>query len=376
MQILRNVKFSTAMKKQINLGRSKNLDLKNKEIKDNEIKTILGIGSPLIDICAETNSETLTKYGLEFGRTVLSDEQKRPFFNIIEKSDDVTYIPGGSVCNSIRVTNWMLKNNENYKCAMLGSVGNDTNGQRIIDLLDSQNIIPLLEIQENKISGRCAVGIYNKERCLMPELNASGDLTLNYIESMENEINKHECLLVEGYFVDKKGTPIVKNLVENFQKRKKPIVFTLSAVFIIELYYNNILEIGKNSDIIFCNKEEAECFSKMNNNIDLKEISLVMHRLLENNNDKIIIITCGEDPVIASFYSAKDKKIEFFINAPSKIPKEQIIDTNGCGDSFVGGFLAKYIQNETIEECLKAGNWASSVILRNIGCSFPEKCEY
>jgi adenosine kinase len=370
MQILRNAKFSTSIK---------NLNLKSKgnEIaNENKIKTILGIGSPLIDICAQTNSETLTKYGLEFGRTVLADEEKRPFFNVLERSADVTYIPGGSVCNSIRVMNWMLKNNENYKCAMLGSVGNDTNGKRIIELLNSQNILTLLEIQNNKISGRCAVGIYNKERCLMPEINASEDLTLNFIESMENEINHHEYLLVEGYFVDKKGTPVVKKLVQNFQERKKPIVFTLSAVFVIELYYDSILEVAKFSDIIFCNKEEAECFSRKDKNTDLEEISLEMHRLLDSKKDRIIIITCGEDPVFASIYSAENKKVDFYINAPSKIPNEEIIDTNGCGDSFVGGFLAKFIQNESIEECLKAGNWASSVIIRNIGCSFPEECEY
>ena len=38
--------------------------------------------------------------------------------------------------------------------------------------------------------------------------------------------------------------------------------------------------------------------------------------------------------------------------------------------------LLKYLQEESLEECLKPGNWASSVIITNIGCSFPETCEY
>ena len=97
MKISNEIKSSNSLK---------NLSSKNT---DQNIKTILGIGSPLIDISAQTNIETLTKYGLEFGRTVLADDHKRPFFDVLEKSSDVRYIPGGSVCNSIRVTNWFLK---------------------------------------------------------------------------------------------------------------------------------------------------------------------------------------------------------------------------------------------------------------------------
>lgn len=377
------------------------------------IKSLLGLGSPLIDISANTNIETLNQYGLEFGRTVLADDQKRPFFEILEKSKDVRYIPGGSVCNSIRVTNWILQNrqkkdnylinNNEYKCAMLGCVGRDENGQRIINLLNDNNIQTLLEIHDSKISGRCAVGIFNKERCLMPEINASADLSEKFIDSMLNEINSHDCLLIEGYYVDEKGTPIVRKLVQNFEERQKSIIITLSATFIINLHYEKILEISNKSDIIFCNKEEAECFVKIPNNSlyekkennnktndtdyeKIEDIAFEMHKILNKYKetqkeikiikDRLIIITCGKDPVVGSLYKSQKEEIEFFVDAPQNISNDDIIDTNGCGDSFVGGFMAKYLEGENIQDCLKAGNWASSIIIKNIGCSFPEKCEY
>ena len=45
------------------------------------------------------------RFGLKFGKAIRPDRKKRGFFDSLEESEDVSFIPGGSVCNSIRVTN-------------------------------------------------------------------------------------------------------------------------------------------------------------------------------------------------------------------------------------------------------------------------------
>lgn len=43
-------------------------------------------------------------------------------------------------------------------------------------------------------------------------------------------------------------------------------------------------------------------------------------------------------------------------------------------EAFVGGFLSQYIQGKSLIDCARAGNFASSVIIKNIGATFPETC--
>lgn len=59
------------------------------------------------------------------------------------------------------------------------------------------------------------------------------------------------------------------------------------------------------------------------------------------------------------------------------LPKEALVDTNGAGDAFVGGFLAKLSQAADLAECVRAGNWAARQIIQVSGCKIPEgACTY
>jgi adenosine kinase len=50
----------------------------------------------------------------------------------------------------------------------------------------------------------------------------------------------------------------------------------------------------------------------------------------------------------------------------------EIVDTNGAGDSFAGGFLAYFVKGAPIEKCVDAGSYAAAAILRERGCSVPQ----
>ena len=47
------------------------------------------------------------------------------------------------------------------------------------------------------------------------------------------------------------------------------------------------------------------------------------------------------------------------------------MDTNGAGDSFVGGFLAYKALNKSLDECIDAGIYAAHEIIKLSGCAFP-----
>lgn len=68
-------------------------------------KYILAIGNPIIDISAKADESTIKKYNLGFGRTVFRNDENEGIYSFLESQSDVTYIPGGSVTNSIRIAN-------------------------------------------------------------------------------------------------------------------------------------------------------------------------------------------------------------------------------------------------------------------------------
>lgn len=53
-----------------------------------------------------------------------------------------------------------------------------------------------------------------------------------------------------------------------------------------------------------------------------------------------------------------------------EIPVDEIVDTNGAGDAFVGGFLSQFIQEKSLETCVRAGIFAAREVIKRSGCSF------
>ena len=58
------------------------------------------------------------------------------------------------------------------------------------------------------------------------------------------------------------------------------------------------------------------------------------------------------------------------------IDPSHIVDTNGAGDAFVGGFLAMYVKDQPLEKCIDCGIWASGLIIQRSGCTFPDTMDY
>jgi adenosine kinase len=267
----------------------------------------------------------------------------------------------------------MLENSQKFGCMILGCIGNDSYGNKLQVELSKVGVKPLLEIRDDYLTSRCGVGIHLKERCLVPEIRASTMLSTKYVEEHLESITDADILFIEGYFVIERYD-IILSLSKHFHSLGKKVAFTLSATFMISNFYDRILEISNQSHLIFCNSEEAELFSGLTN-ATLEEVSLSIHQKLQTL-DRILIITDGSKPVCISRYDPIEKKLDFVLKSfVYPVNSSDIVDTNGCGDSWVGGFLSQYIQGKSIEKCARAGNWASSVIIRNVGCTFPDNME-
>ena len=154
--------------------------------------SLLAIGNPIVDISAEVTREILDKYHLKFGETVFADKNNVGFYQELENMPQVSYIPGGSIQNTLRIAAYCLNLEPSirnfFKLTMLGATGADTYRDKIINSFNQLGVNHILEKIPNAQTSRCGVGIHMKERCLLPEIRASNLITDEFIKENMGEI--------------------------------------------------------------------------------------------------------------------------------------------------------------------------------------------
>lgn len=125
------------------------------------------------------------------------------------------------------------------------------------------------------------------------------------------------------------------------------------------LFYQHFHTIYVIEAIVFAKEEHFQTEN-------LHEIALKICQLPKQNEnrERITVITQGRDPVLLA---RNGKVIEIPVE---ELSNDEIVDTNGAGDAFVGGFLAQFVQDKSLETCVRCGIWAAREIIKRPGCTF------
>lgn len=337
-------------------------------------RSLIAIGNPIVDITAQTDEETLKKFNLKLGGTVFANEENKGYFKLLEKDPKVKYIPGGSIQNTLRVASWCInmepQTSKLFKITMLGATGKDNYREKIINAFTLSGVNYLLECIPEEETSRCGVGIIKKERCLLPEIRASNKISEKFIKEHRDEIYKYDALLIEGYFI-KERFEIIKNLCLRFKIKKKIVILTLGSVDTVEKNYDKVIELVNCSDLVVGNMEELETLLGEKGLKDEDIFEKLSKKLVSKS--RLFVVTNGKKGVILAKYNYKKGNMDFVLHSfPSQVKNEEIVDLNGAGDAFLGGFLSQYMQGKSFEACCKAGNDVAGVIIRNIGCTFQK----
>lgn len=352
---------------------------KNKPSVQPRFTSLIAIGNPIVDIMAEVNKETISKYKLRFGEAIFANENSFGFFDELENGEISTYIPGGSILNTLRVASRCLNMKSadkiKNKISMIGSVGIDNDKKKIIKSLENDNVNPILETIKGQETSRCGVGIYRKEKYRLADIRASKMLTEQFIEEQSNIIYSHDALLIEGYTVNDNFN-ICRKIYQNFKLNKKPVFLTLSSTNIIKENYQQLMEIANNLDIIVGNIYEAKEFAKSQIN-EINQIYEIILKKLYPNNNRLLIITDLPNVVYCGKYDYINKRLNCIWTVFSEnIDEEKIKDLNGIGGAFFGGFLSQYMSGYDIHDCCRIGLKAANEIMKNIGCILKENVNF
>jgi len=329
--------------------------------------SLLVIGNPLLDISTTVSKEFLDKYDLQYGNAILAEPKHFPIYEEITKGK-VDYIAGGAAQNTARVAEWF---SGDKSTAYIGCIGKDGNGKIIKDVTEAAGVQTHYLVDEKEVTGTCAVLLTNKERSLVTRLGAASCYNISHFQTPEIQavVSKANFYYSTGYFITVSVDTLVA-LGKHAAAHDKAVLYNLSAPFVIQFFFDQLSTVLPYVDVVFSNDDEARALGeKLNCGNDLRVISekLAAWPKVNNKRSRMVVFTQGANPTVVYH----DGKVTEY--PVPRVASVEIIDTNGAGDSFCGGFLAGYTKGHSTEQCVAAGHYAAGEVIRRSGCTLPEK---
>jgi len=333
---------------------------------------LLGMGNPLLDVSADVDQATLDKYGLKGGDAVLAEEQHFPLFDQLVKTPGVQYIAGGATQNTIRVAQWMLQ--QPGMTAYMGCVGADANGAKLKAACDKDGVAAHYMVDSTTPTGQCATCIVGIERSLCTKLDAANNYKVSHCKENWEVVKAAKFVYSAGFF----ATVSPESMAAAAQQKMADggvYCMNLSAPFLMQVppFKAVLTQTLPYVDFLFGNETEAETWAQVEgwNTTDIEFIATRLSLVPSLKSQKrTVVITQGvNDTIICTNGHVTRHPVIV-------LPQEKLVDTNGAGDSYVGGFLAGLVKGLPLDQCAKAGAYAASVIVQRSGCTYPEKPDY
>ncbi|RYH15649.1 hypothetical protein EON65_31430 [archaeon] len=223
-------------------------------------------------------------------------------------------------------------------------------------------------------TGTCAVLIHGGERSLVANLGAANTFSASHLELPESKeaITNAQIIYISGFFLTVSVDSILtvaKHAVEHNQ------IFTmnLSAPFLIQFFGDQMAAVMPYTDFVFANESEAAAYGEAKGyGSDLGTIALKLSAQPKTSGTRarVVVFTQGSQATIV----ASQGVVTTYPVDP--LPSDLLVDTNGAGDAFVGGFLSQLVQDKPLAECVRAGHFAARTIIQRSGCTFPKECEF
>jgi len=338
---------------------------------------VLGCGNPLLDISAVVDDELFGKYEIQPGSACLAEEKHTPLYDELAANPDVKYIPGGSTLNTIRVCQWLLGNE--HTTGYIGCIGGadgspDANGARMVAGCAENGVSTAFAYSgKGSPTGRCAVAIQgNGERSLVADLSAANDYVCESLDE-DNARSLWEnanIAYIAGFWLTVCPEGMVK-LGQHMEEQNKTFAMNISAPFLCQFFKSQMDSVLPFVSLLFGNEDECAALAGaigLENTEDLQECAKAFSTYLRDGKaPRKVIITQGAKVVIV----AEGSSVQTF-EVPA-LAKEDIVDLNGAGDSFVGGYLAGQTLGRDEQGCVALGNYGARTIIQVSGCELTGK---
>jgi len=314
----------------------------------------------------------VNKYDLKMGTACLAEKKHLPVYEELSKLKTVKYIAGGATLNSIRVAQWMIQ--KEGATGYVGCVGNDDYAKKMKECAEADGVKTHFLTNKETPTGTCACLIVDKERSLCANLAAANEYKVDHMKSIKSVYEPVKFTYIAGFFITVSPDTIML-LAKHCLEQKTTFAMNLSAEFIMQVppFAKALKEALPYMDYLFGNELEAAAFGKMmgyDTTSVPKIAALASKEKSAGSKKRTVVFTQGSNcTCVAIDGKATQYKVP-------KLEKKLIVDVNGAGDAFVGGFISQSLAGSEIATCVDAGHYAAQVIIQSSGTNLTGKPDY
>ena len=326
---------------------------------------IVAIGNALVDSEYRLTDTELQQTGLAKGNMTLASSTDQQ--TLLDRLADMQLTPvkqasGGSAANSV------------YAAACLGSdtfyacrVGDDDAGRFYLADLNAAGVATSNQsIALGGTTGSCVVLVTpDGERTMQTHLGTSAEIGRDDIDF--SQLSNAEWLYFEGYLaMSATMQPTIAALKDHARRHDVKIVVSFADPSVIKFAREGLdAMLAGGVAAVFCNTEEAQLYTGKHNQAQAAEALLAVAELA--------VVTAGaQDTIIAcraptSHHSSHDN------NTPSELMSvptalvDELINTNGAGDSFAGAFLHALARGYDLTTCGKLASAVAGDVVQTFG---------
>ena len=311
------------------------------------MKKILGIGSALVDILTQIPDEhILQELNLPKGSMTYVDAQTS-----VTIGEKLAYLgnqmaSGGSAANTMSGLAKL-----GIEAGFLSKIGKDEVGQFFEKQMTDSRVQPLM-LKSETPSGRVqALVTADGERTFATCLGAAAEMCADDIQP---ELFKGwDIFYVEGYLVA--NPTMLRKAIETAKALGMTIAIDLASYNVVEESRDFLLELINNYvDIVFANEKEAFALTSM-------EPEEALHYIAERC--QIAVVKVGAKGAFVQ----RGKEI---VTIPPM--KADVVDTTGAGDMWAAGFLAGFVNDESLLKCGMMGAIVAKNIIEVVGAKMDE----
>lgn len=240
--------------------------------------------------------------------------------------------------------------------SMISAVGNDANGEKLVDYLNTVGInTKTVQIKENYGTGVVNVILNEKG-------NASYDISYpaawDKIEAspVSNQVVKDADFFVYGSLSSR--DLVSNNTLKELLKVAKYSIFDVN-LRVPHYTKSNILELLQVADFIKFNDDELhEICQDLNS--DKKSLEQNILFIAEKTNTKTICVTLGSHGAVLYCNN------KFYHNCGFRV---NVVDTVGSGDSFLASLIIKLLSGEDPQHAINFASAIGAIVAKNEGAN-------
>lgn len=311
--------------------------------------SVIGVGSPIVDLIAQVDDEFLKCVPGEKGGMVMIGNDDLERLTARLGRANVKRTPGGSAGNTL-----FDLANFGVKTALLGTAGKDEAGEFYkAKLIEAGGSAHALRYSEKSPTAHCICLVTpDAERTMRPALAAA--LEFDPASVTEKDFAGYTLTHLEGYLLAHSEEKL-RYLMQTAKQANCLISLDLASFEVVKAFRPAILKLlAEFVDIVFANSDEADALlGNIAPEAQLAELRKLCKAAVVKLGEKGAWADCGDGAV--------------FIPAN----KVNAIDTTAAGDSFAAGFLYGLLDGKDAAYCGKLGAALAAETVQVFGASLP-----